>query len=111
MVYYVGYTATRIYQQFHNNAMLFHEECLVALSTANISFDEMVLWCGRIRLHCIIYYYYKKQEYIGYDFIYLPFCSAELDKALQILDSKKAEYLEKWYSGIVYIFSWFMICV
>ena len=58
-----------IYQQFHNNAMLFHEECLVALSTANISFDEMVLWCGRIRLHCIIYYYYKKQEYIGYDFI------------------------------------------
>ena len=37
-------------------------------------------------------------EYIGFDFIYLPFCSAELDKALHILDSKKAEYLEKWYS-------------
>ena len=37
-------------------------------------------------------------EYIGFDFIYLPFCSAQLDKALHILDSKKAEYLEKWYS-------------
>ena len=77
--------------------MLFHEHCLVEISTANVSFDEMVLWCGRIRLHCILNYYKKKEYYIGFDFIYLLFCSAELERALDILDSKKAEYLEKWY--------------
>jgi hypothetical protein len=97
-----------IYQQIHRNAMLFPEQCLVELCTANISFDEMVY--GVVELvGCIVLLIIniRKRNIFLFDFIYLLFCSAELDKALDILDCKKAEYFEKWYS----IICWWFICV